>query len=478
MSGVQIFLWYLIFSLFVAGLLMTNLAINDAIYENYDYSTTFLDSWFLATSALTNTGLYNIDYPLYMYYDAFGEAILYMTMFVGAIGWISIKLFFLMFILRKVITYRDEKKSDENLVNSKVGNTKGMILMAVFVLIFGTLIFGPIFSAFFYTVEIDSNWINSLDGLLWNEPETYAQAFWLGMFTATSAIANAGIQTVSNYSLAPYYYNIGFQIMVAFLIIMGAIGFQVLYDVKEWIKVRKIGEKFRFSLTTKVAASAYFIILLISLVIIYLLELVMFRDASVFMQDTAYGTDASKAWALTFNTISARSAGLSTMDISTYSDATLIALTLLMFIGGGPASVAGGIRTTTLMLLFVIVWSYVRGKKEATLFRRTISKGQVYEGISITISAILLFIITSLIVSTSLIGTEDYSMLDIIFETSSAIGTCGHSTGVTSDLNSISMIALIITMFIGQLGFGTTLRILRPKHGKVISYVEESIVLS
>jgi Trk-type K+ transport system membrane component len=165
--------------------------------------------------------------------------------------------------------------------------------------------------------------------------------------------------------------------------------------------------------------------------------------------------------AIFFNTFSTRNAGFATINLKQLSEPTIIIYSIMMFIGSAPSSTAGGIRTTTIALVILSIVSKVRGTPNVRAFNRkipqkTTSAAQIVFAISVVIVLVVSMITMSSIHNETL---QNFGFIDAFFEVSSAFGTTGLSTGLTSSLNEISKIAIILTMFIGQLGISSTILI-------------------
>ena len=200
-----------------------------------------------------------------------------------------------------------------------------------------------------------------------------------------------------------------------------------------------------------------------------------------------FGTGSEKTWNeityVIFTTFSSRSAGVSTVPMSEMSDASKWIIIILMFIGCAPSSTGGGIRTTVLAILVMTVVSIMRGHKKVVIFKRTIPQNTVITAFVIVIMSAAIMIVFSIITYPTLLSNGyNYNFTDIIFEYSSAYGTVGLSTGVTSVLslqtaNSwFTAIFLSLIMIIGQLGVPTTLLSFKNKNNnKIIEYSEEEL---
>jgi trk system potassium uptake protein TrkH len=183
---------------------------------------------------------------------------------------------------------------------------------------------------------------------------------------------------------------------------------------------------------------------------------------------------STKILASFFQSITARTAGFNTMNISRLNPATVFFLILLMFIGASPGGTGGGIKTTTFAAVTASGLSSIRGRSEVTLFKRKLPSSLIYRALTLTIAAISLIIISTI----GILIFEKYSLKEVLFEVISAFGTVGLSTGITKALSTPSKIILILTMFIGRIGI-STLSLAIAMRGIVnkMTYPEETITI-
>jgi len=174
-----------------------------------------------------------------------------------------------------------------------------------------------------------------------------------------------------------------------------------------------------------------------------------------------------------FQSVTPRTAGFNTVNIGLLSVPMLLIFTLFMFIGASPGSTGGGIKTTTFGILVATVWSYLKSRDQVILFKRRIPSRLVYRAMSLAIIsfAYLFFVYLFLIVS------EDFSLMDTLFEMISAFGTVGLSTGVTPHLSSAGKVAIMLTMFVGRLGPMTLALALSRSEKSVLTYPEEASIM-
>jgi trk system potassium uptake protein TrkH len=275
--------------------------------------------------------------------------------------------------------------------------------------------------------------------LFWSENFPITKAMYLGVFHSVSAFCTAGFGLFPD-SLMKYRTNtiVNFTIMI--VSIAGGIGFIVLHDLYVYaIKRIKNEHPRRLSIHTKIALITTFVVMLAGTVIILMTEKWPQTEAL-----------SDRIMISAFQSISASTTdGFNSVDIGKMSTTSLTALMLLMFIGASPGSTGGGIKTTTLGLMFIFLWSQLKGRETAiNVLKREIPVSSVYRAFGV-FTWFVIFIAADMIILTV---TENASYLQILFETVSAIGNTGLSTGITPTLSFTGKIVLIITMFIGRVG--------------------------
>jgi trk system potassium uptake protein TrkH len=285
-----------------------------------------------------------------------------------------------------------------------------------------------------------------------------SELWFCSVFHSISAFCNAGFSLFGS-SMIEYHDSTGVYAVIVPLIILGGLGFGVLYNLvhaggdRLAVAVRKksgvVIPSFhsgrstvpsRLRLQTKIVLVTSCVLIIAGTMVIMLFESVSTKCSSgnVFM--TAF-----------FQSITARTAGFNTIDISSMSEASKLVLMALMFIGGSPGSTAGGIKTVTLTVVIMVAYATLRKRKQVEIFKRSVSPAVVGRAITVT----LLFVIVFLAVSLCLTVTEErsgFAVTDIMFETMSALGTVGLSSGVTGALTTAGKVLIIITMLIGRLG--------------------------
>lgn len=484
---------------------------------------TIIDSFFATISAFTDTGLGS--FVVADTYNVFGQIIILILLQTGGVGllvvyWLFWNLLFNNFIYKKIkgIPLHEKNKigySNSLLIfsergNSKLGLTTTTIKTAIIFIFITEFIFAIIYSLWFGLVpayeQVDlTSIINNSENIsisTWfvngtNYLPQYhnaGMAIWTGIFQSASIMNNAGFDIIGNTSLAPFRNGTGTIIQYFMIIqfVIGGIGYPVVYDVIEWFKFRHHRRKFYFSLFTKVNLITYFSVFLVGFIFMISFEF-GFNDGLIHTINNTpelqgyFGTGSEKTWNeityVIFTTFSSRSCGVATVPMSELSDGSKWILIILMFIGGAPSSSAGGIRTTVFAILVMAIISLIRGHKKVVIFKRTIPQQTVMTSFIIFVLSTGIMILSSIIIYPLLISSGNiYTFTDIVFECSSAYGTAGLSTGVTSSLSIQSAnswftaIILCIIMIIGQLGVPTTLLSFKNKNNKkIIEYSEEEL---
>lgn len=406
----------------------------------------FIDKLFTAVSVLTVTGLSTISVS-----DTFSTTGLFMLtviMHLGAVGVMAVSTIIWLLIGKKIgISERRLIMQDQNQTTfgGMVGLIKQIIIVILVVELLGIAVLGTYLLRYFPTAM---------------------EAYFQGFFMTITSISNAGF-SLDNESLALYSHDYFIQSIVMILIIFGAIGFPVLVEVKRYLfRKRETKRTFRFSLFTKVTSVTFFVLIMFGSLFIYLI------DMNGFFKNK--GWHESIFYAL-FQSVTTRSAGLSTMDISLLSDTNHLFVSLLMFIGASPSSAGGGIRTTTFALVVIFIITFARGGKRLKIFGREIYDKDLMKAVTVTILSIGFVFISLLIISL----VEPFSLTVLFLEVTSAFGTVGLSLGVTGDLTVLSKILLMVLMFIGRIGVVTFLYTFRKKSTTdvYIRYPKERILI-
>lgn len=403
----------------------------------------FIDSLFTAVSAVSVTGLTPIN--IGDTYSVFGLCMLMLVLQLGGIGIMSIGTFFWLLVKKRIgLRERQLIMVDHN--QYSLAGVVGLINQIVRII---------------FLIEITGGIILTL--YIMRYYDTFSEALLNGMFMSVSATTNAGFD-ITGSSLHPYFDDYFVQTVIMILIILGAIGFPVLIEVKSFFS-KKV-PNFRFSLFTKITTVTFGLLLVWGALLIFILE--SFHS----FKGLAWH---EKIFASLFHSVSSRSAGVTTYDITQFSDATDIFISSLMFIGASPSSVGGGIRTTTFAIALLFLFNFARGNNVINIFRREIKLIDVYRSYAVILLAAVM-VMTALLIL--LITEKDVPVVALLFEITSAFGTCGMSLGITSDLSVIGKLIIMVLMFIGRVGLISFLYTLGGKtNKKPYAYPKERVII-
>ncbi|OQX74522.1 MAG: hypothetical protein B6D61_11570, partial [Bacteroidetes bacterium 4484_249] len=298
---------------------------------------------------------------------------------------------------------------------------------------------------------------------------SHEEKVFSSVFHAISAFNNAGFSLFSdNLHHIGVHDLVSFQLIIMLLIVLGGLGFFVLQDI---FGISNIRQRFNFKwktyhTSTKITIHMSLILILTGTVLFFILE----------QNGVLKGENFGNALITSlFQSITTRTAGFNTIDIGSLTKPVLFLFILLMFVGGGSGSTAGGIKVTTFALIMKSGIATLRGKKHIDFFKRNIPFDIVNKAFTIFLFA--LFVISTSIFALS-ISEPDTGFMKLAFEEFSAFATVGLSTGITSDLSDAGRIIIIISMYVGRIGI---LSIAMMLSKKVISsryqYAKTSIMV-
>lgn len=404
----------------------------------------FIDSVFTAVSAVSVTGLSVIN--ISETYSVFGFFVLMFILQFGGIGVMTLGTFFYLLLGKKIgLKERRLIMVDQNQtsLSGLVILMKDILRIILIIELIGTIVLG------FYFLKYYPSW---------------QEAFLQGLFSSISATTNGGFD-ITGHSLVPFANDYFVQLINIILITLGAIGFPVLIELKHFLMNKEKHKSFRFSLFTKLTSVTFLALLVFGTVIILLLELPHAFRGESWHESFFYAF---------FQSASTRSGGLATIDVSQFSQATLIVMSGLMFIGASPSSVGGGIRTTTFALNILYLYHFAKGNRHIKIFRRELHEDDIRKSLAVTMLAFALCSSSLVVLSI----TEGHSALALIFEICSAFGTTGLSLGITADLSTVGKIVIMILMFIGRIGLPSFLFMIGGKEEKTnYHYPKERVII-
>jgi trk system potassium uptake protein TrkH len=408
----------------------------------------FVDALFSSASAVCVTGLAVVDIGRDL--STFGQVATILLFQVGGLGILTFSAVFFVMMGRGLATKEREVIQSAFLYAPR----RDLAAVVKFVLL----------STFLYEgLGTCVLWVR----FCWDFPP--GEALYQAVYHAVSAFNNCGYSLFSD-SLVRYQGDIVVNLTVMGLIVAGGIGFIVHYELHLglWRK-RK-----RLSLHSKFVLIATAVLIFGGAALFYLLE----QDR--ILKDLPW---TNRILASLFQSVAPRTAGFNTLNIAQISNETLLMTMILMFIGGSPGSTAGGIKTTSASLLFVLMWSRLRGREEVTVFNRTIPRELLNRMVSIILaSAISIVLIASVLLITAPAAKSPeasrHFFVEYLFETISAFGTVGLSMNLTPQLNAWQKLAVILMMIAGRVGPLTlAFSLSRTASRKQVVYAEEGIMV-
>ncbi len=374
----------------------------------------WINALFTATSAVTITGLSVVNVG--EAYTTFGKVVIMLLLQCGGLGFMTFA------ILAALSLSSNIGLKQQVMAQETIGQTS---LSKVSFTIKGVLLYSLFFEAL-GTVILTIAWMQEYD---------FAHAFFYAAFYSVSAFNNGGFSLFPN-SLMSFSEHYFITFTISMLYIIGGIGFVVLMDIKRAHRWKKLSPNSKLILSTIVGLN------LAAFIVIWALE----ANNPLTLAGMSLGDQAVNAW---FHATVPRSSGFNSLDMASMSDASTLVTMVLMFIGGGSLSTAGGIKVGTFIIVILSVITFLRRSEELRVFNHSVSKVTSFKAFAVvSITGILIF----LGLFTLLILEPNKEFLDLLFEAVSAACTVGLSRGITSELQPASLISLILLMFAGRLG--------------------------
>lgn len=405
----------------------------------------FLDALFMSTSATCVTGLSVIspgeDFTL------FGQLVILTLVQLGGLGFMTMATLVAL-VAKRRITFKERLILQEAMNH---GSVEGIVRLIRRVLLYSLVIeaAGALLLSFRFLLEMPAD-----------------QAIYFGLFHSISIFNNAGFDLFGMFpgrpgSLIGYVDDPFVNVVTMVLIFLGGIGFIVIDDLLHFRERRKL------TLHSKVVLSVSLFLIVFGGLVILIFE----YTNPLTLQKLSF---PEKMLSSLFESVSMRSAGVTTLDVGGMRQATQFFSILMMFIGAAPGSSGGGIKVTTFAILVGAVIAMLRGKEDIVLFKRRLARDRVNKAITFTLFSFFFIILGAMILSV----TESYDFLGILFEATSAYATAGLSTGLTPQLTGFGKALLMAMMFVGRLGPVTLAFALTPKHEKeLVRYPEGKITI-
>lgn len=376
----------------------------------------FINALFTATSATCVTGLVVVDTG--DTFTHFGELVILFLIQVGGLGFMTFATF-LFLLLGKRISLKDRLLLKEAVNHLSIA---GVVRLVKRILIFTAVIeiLGGIILSVRFSFDMP-----------------VGKAIYYGFFHAISNFNNAGFDLMGGFqSLTSYVNDPTVVLTICGLITLGGLGFLVMNDLYEYRLSR------RLTLHSKVVIYATLMLTIGGAIFIFLFE---YGNVKTLEPLSFQG----KLLGSLFQSVTARTAGANTLPIGDLTHSALLLIIMLMFIGAGSGSTAGGIKITTLAVLVATVWTQIRGKEDVVLFRRKIALETILKALTVTVIGLFIVVIVTMLLS---ITDRGHNFIMYLFEATSAFGTVGLSMGLTPELSPLGKILIVLTMFAGRLG--------------------------
>jgi len=423
------------FIIILIGAVILNMGFSSAKGE----SIGFLDALFTSTSSVCVTGLIVADTGTY--WSDFGKFVIMLLIQIGGLGFMTIATLGVI-ISGEKLSYSKKLLIQDSLSSEKTSDIikfcKKIILVSLFIELVGAICLSIAFVPEF----------------------GFVKGICYGIFHSVTAFCNAGFDIMGNFSsLTAYFNNPIVNISIMLLIILGGLGFSTIFDINR----KRAFKKFR--LNTKIILITTAILIVIPTFLFFIFEM----NNPKTLGNMNLG---EKILASLFQEVSPRTAGYNTIELSQMYDSTKFLTIILMFIGGAPASTAGGLKTTTFAIIIISVYCLFKQRSEIEIFGRTIPFKNLNKAlVSLVIGFTLIITGTMIILSNS-----DFDFLTVLYEVTSAYATVGLTLGITTKLNAICKITLIILMFMGRVGSLTVLySFIKTDSKKKYKYPKEEI---
>ena len=398
----------------------------------------WLDTLFTATSAVTVTGLIVVNTGTA--FTVFGQSVIMVLMQLGGLGLMTFAVSVFLLLKRKVGMQQRmliQESLNQNTTGGLIQLVRGLIVFAL-----GLEGIGFILLSF--------RWIPEFG---------WAKGAFVSLFHTIAAFNNAGFSIWSD-NLSAYQSDPIVTLTITSLFMLGGIGFTVLLDMWHHRKFKLL------SLHSKIMIVGTVVLNLIAFLLIFAIE---------YSNPETLGnlTIAGKALASYFQALTPRTAGFNSVNIAAFYPATLLLTILLMFVGAGSASTGSGIKLSTFIVLLLTPLTVLSGKKETSVFGRTIKETAILRAFTITIISLSFVFIATFILTL----TEHASFMQILFEVVSAFGTVGLTIGLTPHLSITGKIVIMLVMFTGRIGSLTIASILAKKKESYIRYPKEDVFI-
>lgn len=387
-------------------------------------SSDFVTAFFTAVSAVCLTGLTVVETGTH--WSGFGQLVIMLLIQVGGLGIVAFATLVGLLIAGR-ISLRDRLNT---ITEAKIIGIDSMpaLLRTIMLVYFGFELALALYLAARLHITYDYSVL---------------EAIWYGMFHAVSAFNNGGFSLFAG-SMTSFASDLFVIAPIMIAVIVGGLGFPVLIEIHErlWrLNPQPSGKPRRFSLHTRLTLGTSGVLLILGTIFIYLLEVNNPRTLGQF-------GFFEQIWNALFMATMPRSGGFNSLDMAELDSATWLGMDLLMFIGGGSASTAGGIKVTTVAILIFIIYTEIRGETAVNVGNRRLPRSIQRQALTLVAIYATVIIFSTLFLA----ATTKFSLDSLLFEVISASATVGLSTGITAELPDFAQVWLAVLMFIGRLG--------------------------
>ncbi len=434
----------IIFSFAITDLLGALLLILPCSHKGH---LSLIDAIFTSTSAICVTGLTVVNTALK--FSRFGQTIILLLIQLGGLGVMTFSMLFTLG-LKRSLSFSSRLAIQESFLPYGLPDPKILI-----------------FIIFLFTFLAEGLVALGLFICFLGHHFSLKNALFHAIFHAVSAFCNAGFSTLPN-GLVTFNQAYSIPIIIMMAIILGNTGFPVVYELITYPK-RK-----RFSLHLRLTLSVHLLLILLGSI--------------AFLWFERRGFMISLPWSLKiltalFHSVSARTAGFNTYDITRFSEHSIYVFLVLMFIGACPGSTGGGIKTTTIAVLWFTALSRLKGFQQTVAFKRTIPQSLVTKAVTLVMLSLLVIMLFHFLLTLGEpnlpFSLSQHEFISTLFEVISALGTVGLSTGLTSTLNLWGKICIILAMFVGRVGLLSLLSFLSQvsKEPRPYKYAKEEVMI-
>ena len=400
------------------GSILLSLPISSATGESVPY----IDALFTATTSVCVTGL--VTLPTVSTWSVFGQAVILVLIQIGGLGFIAIVSGLMLLITRHMgIGHR--------LLIQDAFNLNTMQGLAKFVrnVLLGTFFIEAIGAALCMLVFV---------------PQFGKRGIWISVFHSISAFCNAGIDIFAENSLCDYATNPLINAVTAALIVLGGIGYIVWWDVLRVLRsgaVRKGHFWAHLTLHSKIAITTSAILIFGGGLLVLIFE---FNNPATIGEMSFF----DKLQVSLFQSVTTRTAGFASIPQENLRDTTSVISMAMMLVGGSPVGTAGGFKTVTFAVLVCSAFSTIRNKSEVTLFGRSVSADSVRRAVAVAVTFSCIALVSTVLLAVA----TGANLLDVVYESVSAIATVGLSRNFTGSLNVWGKLIVIVTMYLGRVG--------------------------